>query len=151
MPCRDRIALSSSRKGVTFEAVLDGSIPVAVKCLKIPRGMFMHIESLTDANQSRRHSKGMFHPAAEAELAFLLNAFKSANLAELVHSIHIKVMYSHLLLFNILADVLPDARLQELALQQLALNEAGYFVHFHGISCSEDSIMLVYDYIEVFF
>lgn len=48
-----------------------------------------------------------------------------------------------------LADVLSDARLQELALQQLALNEAGYFVHFHGICRSDDSIMLVYDFIEV--
>ncbi len=54
-------------------------------------------------------------------------------------------------MFECAADVLPDARLQELFLQQLALNDAGYFVHFHGICRAEDSIMLVYDYIEVSF
>ena len=38
LPCRERISLSSSRRGVTYEALLDGSIAVAVKCLNIPKG-----------------------------------------------------------------------------------------------------------------
>lgn len=49
----------------------------------------------------------------------------------------------------LVAELLPDERLGELALQQLALNHTEYFVPFHGICRTDDTVMLVYDFIEV--
>lgn len=151
MPCRDRISLSASRRGRTFEAVLDGSIPVAVKCLNIPRGKNSRTSSFWDVLLHFKDATSQSSGRPTKQDCFSISCFLSCISVKICATLSVSISSNCKSMLTILhlADVLSDARLQELALQQLALNEAGYFVHFHGICRSDDSIMLVYDFIEV--